>query len=85
VVSSHGAAFSTALTRISMGFLPVRKLIISNVSLTMLVALAFLPLFLPERIRLLIKRSTMLTLALRKRWCSWRPMLCGATIGVKLR
>jgi len=58
-----------------MGFLPVRKLIISNVSLTMLVALAFLPLFLPERMRLLIKRSTMLTFALRKRWCSCRPML----------
>ena len=85
MVSSHGEAFSTALTRISMGFLPVRKLIISNVSLTMLVALAFLPLFLPERIRLLIKRSTMLTFALRNLWCSWRPILCGATIGVKLR
>jgi hypothetical protein len=40
---------------------------------------------LPERIRLLIKRSTMLTLALRNLWCSWRPILCGATIGVKLR
>ena len=68
-----------------MGFLPERKLIISNASFTMLVALAFLPEFLPERIRLLINRSTTLTLALRNLWCSWRPMLCGATVGVRFR
>ncbi len=67
VVSSHGEAFSTALTMISMGFFPVRRLIISKACLTMLVVLAFLPAFLPGRMRLFIRRSTMLTFALRKR------------------
>jgi len=84
-VSSHGAAFSTALTMISTGFFPVRKLIISNACLTMLVVLAFLPAFLPGRMRLFIKRSTMLTFALRNRWCSCLPMLCGVTIGVRFK
>ena len=77
--------FSTACTRTSIGFLPVFVLMISNASLTKFVALAFLPAFLPPRIMPLIKRSTMLTLDLRNLWCSWRPMLWGATIGVKFR
>jgi len=66
-VSSHGAAFSTAWTRISTGFFPVRRWIISNACFTKLVTLAFLPAFLPGRMKPLIRRSTMLTCALRKR------------------
>ncbi len=50
-----------------MGFFPVRRWIISNACLTMLVVLAFLPAFLPGRMKPLIKRSTMLTFAFRKR------------------
>ena len=84
-MSSHGELFSTALTRTSTGFLPVRKLMISKAILTMLAALAFLPEFLPGRIRLFMSLSTTLTLAFLNRWCSCLPMLCGATIGVKLR
>ncbi len=84
-MSSHGAEFSTAWTRISTGFFPVRRWIISNACLTMLVVLAFLPAFLPGRMRLLIRRSTMFTCALRKRWCSCRPMLCGVVMGVRFR
>jgi len=69
----------------SIGFLPVFALMISNASLTMFVAFAFLPAFLPLRIRLFMRRSTMFTLDLRNLWCSWRPMLCGAIMGVRFR
>jgi len=82
-VSSAGAEFSTAWTRISTGFFPVRRWIISNACFTKLVARAFLPAFLPGRMKPFMKRSAMLTRALRKRWCSWRPMLCGRVMGVK--
>ena len=82
-MSSAGALFSTACTRISTGFFPVRMLIISNACFTMLVARAFLPAFLPGRMKPFMNRSTMFTRALRKRWCSWRPMLCGKVMGVK--
>ena len=82
-MSSAGAEFSTAFTRISTGFFPVRMLIISKACFTMLVARAFLPAFLPGRMKPFMNRSTMFTRALRKRWCSWRPMLWGRVIGVK--
>ena len=67
MVSSAGAEFSTACTRISMGFFLVRMLIISNACFTMLVARAFLPAFLPGRMKPFMNRSTMFTRALRKR------------------
>ena len=61
----------------------MRRWIISNACFTKLVARAFLPAFLPGRMKPFMKRSTMLTRALRKRWCSWRPMLWGSVMGVK--
>src|SRR3989304_1005102 len=85
VVSSHGELFSTALTRTSIGFFPVRRLIISKACFTMFVVLAFLPEFLPGRMRPFIMRSTMLTFALRKRWCSCLPLLWGGVMGVRFR
>jgi len=82
VVSSHGAEFSTARTRISIGFLPVRRWIISKACFTMFITFAFLPAFGPGRMRLFARRSIILMLALRKRLCSCLPMLCGTTIGL---
>jgi len=66
-VSSAGALFSTACTRISTGFFPVRTLIMSNACFTMFVARAFWPAFLPGRMKPFMNRSTMFTRALRKR------------------
>jgi len=47
VESSLGPANNKALTTTYKGFLPVRRWMISNVCLTILMALAFLPVFLP--------------------------------------
>ena len=47
VESSLGPANNKALTTTYKGFLPVSKWMISNVCLTILMALAFLPVFLP--------------------------------------
>jgi len=47
VESSLGPALTTALTKTSRGFLPVSKLMISKTCLTILMALTFLPVFLP--------------------------------------
>ena len=66
-MSSAGALFSMACTRISTGFFPVRMWIISKACFTMLVARAFLPEFLPGRMKPFMNRSTMFTRALRKR------------------
>lgn len=47
VESSLGPALITAFTKTSKGFSPVSKWMISKAFLTMLMALAFLPVFLP--------------------------------------
>ena len=47
VESSLGPAFIIALTKTAKGFSPVRRWIISKAFLTMLIDLAFLPVFLP--------------------------------------
>ena len=47
VESSLGPASWMALTKTSNGFLPVNKWMISNACLTILMALTFLPVFLP--------------------------------------
>ena len=47
VESSLGPALITALTKTANGFSPVKRWIISKAFLTMLIAFAFLPVFLP--------------------------------------
>jgi len=82
VVSSHGAEFSTALTRTSMGFFPVRRLIISKAFLVRFMTLSFFPALLPGRIRLFMNRSIMLTSDLWNLPCSCLPMLWGTRTGL---
>ena len=48
VESSLGPDWTRAPTKTSMGFLPVRRWMISKACLTILMALTFLPVFLPE-------------------------------------
>ena len=55
---SLGPAFETAFNKASIGFLPVTKAMISKVYLTIVIAIFFLPVFLPCLIKVLVSLST---------------------------
>src|SRR5439155_7187955 len=82
VTSSAGAAFSIALTSISIGFFLVLIAMMSMAFLTMLVARALAPPATPGLIMSSIRRSTMLMVDLRNRPCSWRPLVWGRRMGL---
>ncbi len=71
-----------ARTRISIGFLPVRMAIMSIAFRTMLVARALLPPATPGLIMSSIRRSTTFMVDFLNRWCSWRPLVWGRSMGL---
>src|SRR5438093_9976153 len=84
VISSRGAAFSSAFTRTCTGFSFVRSAIVSNARRTTRIAFAFFPVYSSDRIIPLISRSTMLYFAFPKGLFAHRPPVWGITIAVRL-
>ena len=80
-----GETFSMALTSTSTGFLPVFKWIILKAVRTLLMILLFSPPLDPGFMRLLMKRSTMLSLLFLNLRASCLPPLWGSHTGSRFR